>query len=463
MMATVDATALRTLLYQPLVEGTHDQISERFSCLGLALGEGTKVERVTTVLHDLPDEELIRVAQRLLTADGMWPELRNQIQDVLWLGQEPIIWEKTRRNLAAALDIEDLVADAGPFEAMLDRWWVLGTPSPFEGIFPETDTSTLAQAFGPNSDSARLRKEIDRHVFRNSDWSVEQLFDKLGAFDAVDRRFAGFLEDLVSHKVVVREDAQRRIVDVANPHLREAHLELREVDLEGGYPIFRLMGIGQSTARPKSLIFGSSRKPDLRLSSTVDNEIEIVDSANALVFDDVIGSEGLRWRDLQAWWTRHHPECDEKTAKKALYARLLNALPTDSPPQQRLFRAYHVIYGDRIPNLPALLPEVWLHWDPKTVRERGARALLGQRMDFLLLTRNHRIVLEVDGMSHYTDETARPSPAAYARHTALDRTMRLRGYEVFRFGGAELHTDEQALSILTPFFRDLLDRYNLED
>ncbi|MFO4987344.1 hypothetical protein RCK87_26735, partial [Salmonella enterica subsp. enterica serovar 1,4,[5],12:i:-] len=79
--------------------------------------------------------------------------------------------------------------------------------------------------------------------------------------------------------------------------------------------------------RPKSLIFGSSQKPDLRLSSTVDNEIEIVDSADALVFDDVIGREGLRWRDLQAWWRRHNPECDEETAKKALYARLLTALP----------------------------------------------------------------------------------------------------------------------------------------
>lgn len=24
-----------------------------------------------------------------------------------------------------------------------------------------------------------------------------------------------------------------------------------------------------------------------------------------------------------------------------------------------------------VPNLPALLPEVWLHWDPRTVKERG--------------------------------------------------------------------------------------------
>lgn len=84
-------------------------------------------------------------------------------------------------------------------------------------------------------------------------------------------------------------------------------------------------------------------------------------------------------------------------------------------------------------------------------------------MDFLPLTRNHRIVLEVDGVNHYTDEMGRPSPTAYARNAALDRSMRLRGYEVFRFGGAEPCSDEQAQSILTPFFHDLFDRYNLKD
>ncbi|AYE99423.1 hypothetical protein C0J29_31170 (plasmid) [Mycobacterium paragordonae] len=67
----------------PLVSGTHDQISDRLNRLGLALGEGTKAERVTAVLNDLSGEELVRVAQRLLSADSIWPELRNRIEDVL--------------------------------------------------------------------------------------------------------------------------------------------------------------------------------------------------------------------------------------------------------------------------------------------------------------------------------------------------------------------------------------------
>jgi len=59
-----------------------------------------------------------------------------------------------------------------------------------------------------------------------------------------------------------------------------------------------------------------------------------------------------------------------------------------------------------VPDLPALLPEVWLHWDPKTVAERGPNALLRFRMDFLLLLpAGARIVVEVDGKYHHADQS----------------------------------------------------------
>jgi hypothetical protein len=66
-------------------------------------------------------------------------------------------------------------------------------------------------------------------------------------------------------------------------------------------------------------------------------------------------------------------------------------------------------------------------------------------MDFLLLTPNHgRIVLEVDGASHYTDEDNRPSPSRYARNARLGRELQLRGYAVYRFGALELRDISQA-------------------
>lgn len=336
---------------------------------------------------------------------------------------------------------------------MLDQLWVLGG-APFLGTFGATS------AFG----DPPLRQQVDRHVFRNpGDWSTETLFDKLGAFEASDRRFGLFLESLVSHEVVLDEATQREIVASIDPHLRRIQLELREIGSDGGYPVFHLRRVGEAPARrPKNLIFASSKKPDLRLSDALDNDIEILDTeADVLVYDEPIGDRGIRWRDLQTWWSRTHTDQSDAEAKNALYARLLRCLPDNSPPQRNLFLAYHHIFQASIPDLPALLPEVWLHWDHKTVAQRGADALLNFRMDFLLLLPGHRIVLEVDGKQHYTDDRGHASPARYADNVRADRDMKLCGYDVFRFGAHELRTKEHALPLLTEFFRSLFDRYGV--
>jgi very-short-patch-repair endonuclease len=462
------AAMLRDLLFMPLVSGRHVDITQAFADLGLddANPDGTKAERVNATLHAASLDTLTAAAEKLLSAQDNAPEprLRNRLQDVLFANRGPEIWEKTRRKIAASLDIEDLVTDPDRFEKMLDQWWILGSRNPFNGIFGGDDDATVGDLlFGPTKKTTVLREEIDQHVFRNPDWSAETLFEALGCFEASNWRFASFLEDLVSHQVIVDEDQQRHVVEAITPHLRETHLELREVDIEGGYPVFRLVPTGNTPSRPKSVIFASTRRLDLRISSTLDNEVEVVDEADALVYDEPIGPDGLTWADLQQWWMRHHPEQDPDAAKKALYARLARSVPATSPPQRRLFRLYYLLHAERIHELPALLPEVLMHWDHKTVRERGVAALLGQRMDFLLLPpNNHRVVLEVDGISHYIDERRRPSPSRYADNVRLDRDLRLRGYDVFRFGGAELQSDDDAALMLADFFAAIFDRCGIK-
>jgi hypothetical protein len=466
----IDLRGLRELMREPLKGGTHSEISECFEALGIVETEtglsGTKAERVDSVLTELSQRDLVQVAQRLLRARGMTPWLRNQIEDVLWAGQAPLILERTRRDLALVIDVEDLVVDADRFEALLDRWWVLGESSPFEDFFPSTTLtarpSSPLDGLFPTPD--KLRKDIQRHVFRNHDWDTERLFECLGAFTAVDRRFVGFVADLVSHQVLVHEANQRRVVEAMAPVLRAAQLELREIDTDGGYPVFGVVSTGHRRGRPKNLIFASTGKPDLRLSSSVDNEIELVDNGvDVLVFDDPVSTvTGLTWRDLQKWWSRSRLGQDDDAAKRALYRRLRASIPLNSPPQQLLFDLYYKILGSRAPDFPALLPEVWLHWDHRTVAQRGAQALLGQRMDFLLLGPHHsRIVLEVDGESHYTDSAGHPSPTTYSRHTQQDRHMRLRGYEVYRFGGAELSDPDKANALLVEFFDALFERHGI--
>jgi hypothetical protein len=45
---------------------------------------------------------------------------------------------------------------------------------------------------------------------------------------------------------------------------------------------------------------------------------------------------------------------------------------------------------------------------------------------------------------------------------AEDRRIRLPGYEVFRFGGAEFVSNELASQVIVNFFNSLFDLYNIQ-
>jgi hypothetical protein len=109
---------------------------------------------------------------------------------------------------------------------------------------------------------------------------------------------------MVSADTVPDEDAQCQLVDAINPQLAGIRLELRETGNTDGYPTFHLVATGSRTGRPKQLIFASPRKPDLRLIDVIDSDVEVVDpTGEVLVYDRPIGPAGLRWRDLQSWWS----------------------------------------------------------------------------------------------------------------------------------------------------------------
>lgn len=147
-----------------------------------------------------------------------------------------------------------------------------------------------------------------------------------------------------------------------------------------------------------------------------------------------------------------------RTSTKAatLWKRMLASLPDreTSPPQRFLFEEYHRVFGKH-GNFPALLPEVWLHWDPKTKAARGEDAMHTFRMDFVMLLSEHRrVVLEVDGEQHYS-AGGTPSPSVYAQTTRGDRDLRLSGYEVYRFAGYEL-VGRRGKATVEEFFSRLL-------
>lgn len=412
--------------------------------------DGSKAERMQAAFGLVGDADLPALAKQILANFPPIPKERNDIEELLWVdASAPDIPKRYRRELARALSVGDLYLDAARFDALLDRLWVLDDDS-FVSLLSGVDRS--------------LRARINRHVHRNpGDWSPEELFNFLGAYDCTNLRFVRFVEGLACADVRPDETNQRRFVEIVNDALRDCGVELREIGEDGGYPVFSMVSLAiGNRGRPKNLIFASPVKPDLRFRDAVNNDIEIVTNAEkVLVYDRPIGADGLKWQDLQRWWAETNGIEDAKKAKESLYRRLQSCLSDESPPQKRLFRSFFEGFGSDIPTLPALLPEVWLHWDPKTVKERGLQALARFRMDFLLLLpANIRVVVEVDGKHHYTDTDGRASVTKYAAMVAADRELRLAGYDVYRFGAAELQDGDASRSVAA-FFRALFKKHGV--
>ena len=452
----MDCLRLRNLL-EPLViglkdTGTHTMLPTLCDELGLPApgADGSKRERLAASLEAVTDTDLAAVARKLLLRHPPSATTRNQIEDILWSdGLYPPIPKRYRREVARRLNTEELYGDARKFDDLLERLWILD----------EDDWMSLL-----GGKSTGLRAEIQQHVHRHpEDWPAETLFDQLGAYDASDRRFALVLEGLASADVRPDEAAQRHFVACVNEPLRSCGVELRETGSEGGYPVFSLVSLHAATkGRPKNLIFASPDKPDLRFRDTLNNDVEIVTNADkVLVYDRPIGNDGLCWNELQQWWAEAEKISDATQAKQSLYKRLKASLPRNSPPQTLLFEAFFKGFGSAMPKLPVLLPEVWLHWDPRTLKERGPDALLRFRMDFLLLLpQGFRVVIEVDGKHHDADAAGAADVQRYAQMVRADRELKLAGYEVFRFGAVELQAPTAEADVKA-FFAALFKRYDV--
>jgi hypothetical protein len=456
----MDLDRLRKVLRPEVIKlytlNTHTKLPELCETLGLPAPDPgiSKREKLTEAFDGLPDENLAHTAKCFLESQRIEAGTRNEIQDIIW-ADLPVaeIPKRFRREVARAIQNVALYLDGRRFDELLDRLWVL-----------DNDPMAAFSAVFGKGDDRSLRAQINQHVYKNpEDWSAEDLFDAVGAFDASNRRFALFLEGLASADVRPDETEQRRFVNLVNPALRGCGAELREAEIEDGYPVFSLVSIHCAPpGRAKNLIFASSVKPDIRFRDAVSNNIEIASNTDkVLVYDRPIGTGGLCWRDLQAWWSESQGIPDDDQAKRGLYLRLLKSLPRNSPPQAILFRTFFSHFKGSFPGLPALLPEVWLHWDPKTVRERGPQALLRFRMDFLLLLpQGVRVVLEVDGKHHYAREDGTADPARYSKMVAADRELALAGYYVFRFGAEEL-SGEAGTKAVADFFDLLFKRFKV--
>ncbi|MCX5387531.1 hypothetical protein [Streptomyces sp. NBC_00083] len=256
-----------------------------------------------------------------------------------------------------------------------------------------------------------------------------------------------------------------RLRPLAVPELAAvARKVVDEYDVPELEQILASLGMTGVDGEFKNLIFAANGpKPDIVLRDAVSNRLEIVRNAEyCLTYTRPLDATGLSWAALVDWWQRTHPggTSDQLSTSQALCARLAESLA--SPPEEILFHTYAALYfreGGHA--LPALIPQVYLHYDPYTAKHRAAPGPLArQRMDFLLLLPNRvRVVLEVDGQQHYSAD-GKASPQLYAQMVSEDRQLSLSGYDVYRFGGHELDRDN-GRRIVAAFFRELFQRYDI--
>ena len=224
----------------------------------------------------------------------------------------------------------------------------------------------------------------------------------------------------------------------------------------------------------RNLIFAADGpKPELVLADAVSNTIEIVKNEQyCLVYDRPLGEAGLTWADLVTWWASAHTPAgsSERDAANQLHARLARSLDagraeTAEPgPERQMFLAYTELLKQHDFKLPALIPQVYLHYDPYSQRQRRTTGPLPrQRMDFLMLLHGRRrLVIEIDGKQHYADGD-QASPRRYAEMMREDRALRLDGYEIYRFGGAEFHDAQEARTEMLTFFGRILASHGYID
>ena len=315
-------------------------------------------------------------------------------------------------------------------------------------------------------------EDIHRHMDNFNDWDFHYLFFKyLKLLEADEQDYIYFLEKYV-HPSIRRfdwdkENCERipfdnsRCVEVINKYLTGEGYELRPTDQIGNLPIYSAVSLNAGVqGRIKNIIFAAKYKPELVFDDALNNNVRITENANhCLIYDRPIPSDGLKWNALVEWYSEENSIVENK--EKTFCKRLADSM--DSEPERILLRGYYLFLKEKGIDGPALIPQVYLYYDPKTLAQRGYKLFEHQKFDFLMIfSHQDRVVIEIDGKQHYADgETA--SPQRYAQMVKAHRELSLYGYDVYRFGGYEFYgSEEESIERLKDFFALLFRKYGLE-
>jgi hypothetical protein len=98
-------------------------------------------------------------------------------------------------------------------------------------------------------------------------------------------------------------------------------------------------------------------------------------------------------------------------------------------------------------SFPALIPEVWLAivGRDKTLEDEKYLEEHPQRVDFVAFAGGQKVVIELDGKDHYSEQDAAldewvASEEVYTRNLRIERSLRRQGWQIHRFSNLEART-----------------------
>lgn len=393
-----------------------------------------------TGLEKLSEEKIIELSYRIVK-DAESVSLNRQMET--FLGDS--IFEftfVTRRKLAEYLGMSPNFEGNLTLDELLSGIWNLDEPFDDGEMF----------AFS----IASIWDYIMQHVIRNDDISYKDMLLNILSFKYIsDNSVIKFLEKMVNPETRIGEE-QEQYVKGINEIISADGFELAVSGKTSNELIYKVYRKNNVCGNMKNLVFAPlGKKPDIVIDDAIGNELKIVgDTNNCLLYNFEPNSDGLSWKTLVRWW---EPRAVNKNVQQDLFTRLLNSL--DSQPEKDFFIHYYKIYEERN-DFPALIPQVYLHYDPHAKIWRGSGIVYThQRMDFLMLLPNGiRIVIEIDGKQHYS-EGDKSSPKLYAEMVTDTRELQLKGYEVYRFGGYEFMNITESKRMIQEFFEKLFKKY----
>ncbi len=217
-------------------------------------------------------------------------------------------------------------------------------------------------------DRMTLGEYLIKHVVINDDISYkDMLLDILQIKYISDSSIIKFLEKMVNPEVRTGEE-QIQYVKGINEIIGADGFELVVSGKISNEPIYKVYKRQVANNNMKNLIIAPlGKKADIVIDDAIANDIKIVGNTdNCLLYNFEPNADGVLWSTLVKWWGSTHAS---ENVQRDLFMRLLSSL--DSKPEKDFFTKYYTIYKDRN-EYPALIPQVYLHYDPHAKIWRGS-------------------------------------------------------------------------------------------